>query len=551
MLRTDQQKKHSSIVYLLLLIFFGIIFSLGIGSIHLFDLDELYFAEITREMMLTGKYSQVSFNFQPLYEKPPLFFWIQAASMHLWGINEVGARFPNLVCGLLTISTLYYIGKQYKGSLFGFLWMCLHATTFLPHFYFKSGIIDPFFNYFMLVATYLLSRNTIGPSKQSKYIYPIGAGVAIGLALLTKGPMGLVIPLATLALARTWVMGCLIGWRQLALTLLVATTVVCCWIIAEIWDRGFIFIKEFWDYHLLLYHEPVDTHNQPWYYHCLVLFFGCFPSSLFAVSFLKQIGLIRNNYFVANMQALLVAVLLIFTCVGTKIVHYSSMAYFPITFFSANFLYELISQGKRSGKVTSCLFALVSMLIGCFLLTIPWVVLHKELLLPFIKNQEVRAALNIPVTWHYWDSIPGVLYLIGSLLACYYFLQRRFISFITISMCANMLSLTLLLMRIAPKIESYSQNEIINFCKKYKNKDVYLVTIGFKAAAPLFYTNKQPEKSFKEQDLLWLLGGPIDKPCFFILYKSESGFLKDYDNITHLNDSGCFAFYQRLAINAH
>ncbi|WP_339044640.1 ArnT family glycosyltransferase [Cardinium endosymbiont of Tipula unca] len=541
MLKTSSLK-NSHIGYLL--IFFGIFFSLGIGSIHLFDLDELYFAEITREMMLTKKYGQVSFNFQPLYEKPPLFFWIQAASMQLWGINEVGARFPNTVCGLLTISTLYYIGKQYKESLFGFLWMCLHATTFLPHFYFKSGIIDPFLNYFMLVAIYLLSRNTIGPPHLSKHIYC--AGIAIGLALLIKGPMGVVIPFATVALARTWVVGYVISWKKWALTLLIATIVVCCWIIAEIWHHGFIFIKEFWDYHLLLYHEPVDTHHQPWYYHYVVLFFGCFPSSLFSIYFLKQKGLIRINYFAANMQALLVVVLLIFTCVGTKIAHYSSMAYFPITFFSANFLYDLICRDDKASKVVNYLLAFVSVFIGCFLLTIPSVIQHKELFLPFIKNQQVSAALNTPVAWHYGDSLPGLLYLIGSLSACYYFSQRRFIAFISMSMCINMLSLTLFLMRIAPKIESYSQKEIINFCKEHKNKDVYLVTVGFKAAAPLFYMDKQPERSFKERDLLWLLEGSIDKSCLFILYKNEASFIKDYENITHIKDSGCFSFYQRI-----
>ena len=283
----DCQLKSSSIACFL--VSFGCIFAWGIGSIHLFDLDELYFAEITREMMRTGSYGQVTFNFEPLYEKPPLFFWLQAASMHLWGINEVGARFPNLLCGLLTLATLYYIGQQYKGRWFGFLWMCLYATAFLPHFYFKSGIIDPFFNYFLLTAIYFLSRAAT-PSKE--WLYGC-AGLSIGFALLAKGPMGFIIPLATLSLAYTWFKGSVVRLKGLILALLVATAVLSCWLIPEIWSNGCRFIKEFWDYHLLLYHQPVATHVQPWYYHYLVLFFGCFPSSLFAICFLQEKRLIR------------------------------------------------------------------------------------------------------------------------------------------------------------------------------------------------------------------------------------------------------------------
>lgn len=536
--------KNKYIIYLLII--FGITFALGIGNIHLFDLDELYFAESTREMLLTKKYGQVSFNSQPLYEKPPLFFWIQALSMQIWGINEVGARFPNVVCGVLTIATLYAIGKQYNGSKFGLLWMCLHATTFLPHFYFKSGIIDPFLNYFMLLAIYLLSHNTMQPSNLSQSIYPIGAGVAIGLALLIKGPIGFVIPLLTLILSRIWIGIGPIRWKQLALALLVAGGIVCCWMIPEVWQRGFIFIKEFSNYHILLYSEPVDTHNQPWYYHYIILFWGCFPSSLFSIYSLKQLGWIRGNYFAANMQALLIVVLLIFTFVGTKIVHYSSMAYFPITFFATNFLYTLFDNHKKINKAIPFLFVLGSICIGCFFLIIPWIGFHKEIFFPFIKNQQIIDALDMPVVWNYWNSIPGLIYLIGIFIALYYFLQNRFIPFIVSSMTANSLSLTLFLTYIAPKIESYSQGELVHFCKACKSKDVYLVTIGFKAAAPLFYADKQIDKNSQKKNIYWFLEGAIDKPCFFILYKNETNILKNYKDIIPIKSAGCFAFYQRL-----
>ena len=124
------------------------------------------------------------------------------------------------------------------------------------------------------------------------------AGLSIGFGLLTKGPMALIIPLATLGLSYTWFKGNVVSFKSLVSALLIATAVVSCWLIPEIWSNGCTFIKKFWDYHLLLYHQPVYTHDQPWYYHHLVLFFGCFPSTLLAILILKQ----KNSFKSVTLQ---------------------------------------------------------------------------------------------------------------------------------------------------------------------------------------------------------------------------------------------------------
>jgi len=81
-----------------------------LGGVHLFDWDEINFAEAAREMVLSGNYSQVQIDFQPFWEKPPLFLWMQALSMKLFGINEYAARFPNALCGFATLLFLFHIG---------------------------------------------------------------------------------------------------------------------------------------------------------------------------------------------------------------------------------------------------------------------------------------------------------------------------------------------------------------------------------------------------------------------------------------------------------
>src|SRR2546421_2095457 len=80
-----------------------------LGNVHLFDWDEINFAESAREMILTHNFSRVQINFEPFYEKPPLFMWVQAASMTIFGVNEFAARLPNAIVGIITLLVIFRI----------------------------------------------------------------------------------------------------------------------------------------------------------------------------------------------------------------------------------------------------------------------------------------------------------------------------------------------------------------------------------------------------------------------------------------------------------
>lgn len=530
--------KHIWVGYWLVL--FGTLFSVGLTAVDLFDLDELYFAEITREMMDSGTYSQVRFHFEPLYEKPPLFFWMQAASMHVWGINAWGARFPNLIGGLLTLLTLYGIGKRYANKNFGILWMFLHFGAFLPHFYVKSGIIDPWFNYFLLCSIWFLVR-----ARSASPLLPcLGAGICIGLALLTKGPMALVIPCASMLLANG------LGRYPLKIKPMLGSSLCACfvaalWLLPEIKQHGWTFVDKFLEYHLVLYACFTDTHTHPWYYHCVVLFWGCFPSSLFAIAYFIQNSWRPSSYFVAAMQALFCVVLVLFTAVGTKIVHYSSMAYFPITFFAARLFQGAVDYNMKISLFIRFCWLFCGLVVGSFLLFFPWIMHHKELWIGCVKHDNVAYALTLPISWTCWDGIPGMVYLVGLGISFAFFIRKHWLAFVWTSMGTQAGALTLFLLQVGPKIQQYVQKDMVDFCKELRHKDVYLTTIGFKAAAPLFYTHRTAATCLKEKDTSWLLTGAIDKPCFFIAYKSDEGFFEPYTDVVRIREAGCFVFYQR------
>ena len=125
-----------------------------LGIVPLFDWDEINFAEAAREMIVRNNYSQVTINYQPFWEKPPLFFWLQAGSMLIFGINEFAARFPNAMCWILSLILLYSWGKRMKDHTFGLVWMMCFGASLLPFAYAQSGIIDPVFN--LLIFLYFI-----------------------------------------------------------------------------------------------------------------------------------------------------------------------------------------------------------------------------------------------------------------------------------------------------------------------------------------------------------------------------------------------------------
>lgn len=161
---------RKSLISQTLIILVGVIFFFPfLGAVHLFDWDEINFAEAAREMLITKEYLQVQIDFLPFWEKPPLFIWLQALSMKIFGVNEFAARFPNALAGIATLSVLYHIGTSLKNDRQGWIWVLLYLGSWLPHFYFKTAIIDPIFNLFIFLAFYQIYLSSLKSSKTLHY----------------------------------------------------------------------------------------------------------------------------------------------------------------------------------------------------------------------------------------------------------------------------------------------------------------------------------------------------------------------------------------------
>src|SRR6185437_10187705 len=408
--------KRQSNLYLIIIILSGIFFFIPfLGNVHLFDWYEINFAESAREMIVTGNYHRVQINFEPFWEKPPLFFWLQVGAMKLFGINEFAARFPNAICGIISLVTFFLIGKKFKSSRFGFIWAISYLGSFLPHLYFKSGIIDPVFNYFIFLSVYFMYLDISGKVFKNKYVYPSLAGLFIGLATLTKGPVGLLVFLISF-----FVYFLFTKFKNFPNIKKILVFIFCFTMICLLW-----FLKEFLAYQVDLFLHPVASHGEPFYYHFVVVFIGCFPISVIALPVLFGKRHEMNKDFLRLMKILFWTVMILFSITTTKIVHYSSLTYFPLSFMAACYLDFLIANKHKMRIPLLVLIACMGFVFSFLLAALPYVANHHELILPYLKDPYAAASLNVNVHWSGFESLIGILYFIAVILAVLFFYQRK------------------------------------------------------------------------------------------------------------------------------
>lgn len=543
----NEINKKQSNLYLTIIILSGIFFFIPfLGRVHLFDWDEINFAESAREMIVTSNYHRVQINFQPFWEKPPFFFWLQVAAMKLFGVNEFAARFPNALFGVITLVTFFLIGKKYKSPRFGFIWAISYLGSFLPHLYFKSGIIDPIFNYFIFLGIYCMFLDVRGEVWKNKFVYPSLAGLFIGLATLTKGPVGLLVFLLTFLIYFSFSrFKNFPGIKKILLFIFLFTIICLLWFGQEIINNGFWFLKEFLAYQADLFLHPVASHGEPFYYHFVVVFIGCFPISIIALPVLFGKKTEMGKDFLRLMKILFWTVMILFSITTTKIVHYSSLTYMPLAFVATCYLDWLLVNKQKMKISLLVLIAFMGFVFSFLLAALPYIANHHELIVPYLNDPFAKASLNVDVHWSGFESFIGIFYFILVIVAVILFYKKKNRIAIFFLFYSTAAVLFVYLLAVVPKIERYSQGPAIDFYETLQGKDVYVWPIGFKSYAQYFYAKKPATPVYGEADEHFLLKGDIKKPAYFVVKVTNTGFDSTCNNCELIEQKGGYKFYKR------
>lgn len=267
---------------LILAVVLGIPFFQYLGGLPLIDPDEGRYAEIPREMLQRGDLITPTLNYVKYFEKPPLLYWINAASLKVFGQNEFGARFSSTMCGLLTVLATYIIARQLYGRRCALISALILGTS--AGFVLQSRIIltDMLLTFCLTAAlgSFIVAAGREGRRSRALPWYLFYLFCA--LATLAKGLIGMVFPAGIiffyLLFSRRWR---LLSDMRLVPGLLLFLAVAAPWFVAVSLRNPefarFFFIHE----HFERFTSKVHGRYQPVWFFVPVLLGTMLPWSFF------------------------------------------------------------------------------------------------------------------------------------------------------------------------------------------------------------------------------------------------------------------------------
>jgi len=266
---------RSDLSWLLVLLISLAVFLPGLGAYPLLDPDEGRNAQVALEVVRDGHWLPPTLNGQVRYQKPPLYYWMVASSFLALGPGETSARLPSALAALLGVLVVLFMGEALWGREKGLLAATIIATTFIYALYSHIVIFDMVLTFF-IVASLLFAWKGIEEEKKGAWSL---ASFFMAMAFLTKGPVGMAIPLMTflpVLLYKSLVdkERISIPWPLAILVFLLIAAPT--FVLAELREPGYCY-HFFWEENVLRYLTPRFHRGAPFYYYLPVILLGLLP----------------------------------------------------------------------------------------------------------------------------------------------------------------------------------------------------------------------------------------------------------------------------------
>ena len=308
--RHDLAPQHALVVVVVAAV---VTLAVGFAPMPFWDEDEPRFAAIARTMLETGDWIVPMYNDTLAVDKPVLMHWCMAACYRLFGVSEIPARIPSALAALATALALLRAGTVWfsprTGVVAALAWIGCLLVGIESHAATPDAILTALTTWMtVLAAESLLGPNSIGSRGASLPRLPAGRAALIGalggLAVLCKGPVGFVGPLAVIlpwVTALAWQAGrdpsASVGRQMLAairaglgavafirpvILILAMLAVAAPWYVAVglrtngEWPAGFFLI-----HNVGRFAAPMENHSGGIFFHFLAMLVGFYPWSCF------------------------------------------------------------------------------------------------------------------------------------------------------------------------------------------------------------------------------------------------------------------------------
>lgn len=309
-----------------------------IGRLPFFGSDEPRYARIAEEMNQTGDFVTPHLEGRPWLEKPPLLFWLEAASFRAFGASEATARLPNAILAVLGALVTALLAYHVFGIRLSLITYLILITSAMYDIFARAASTD-------LPLTVALSSAVAAgymAARRKRLIWAAAAGACLALAVLAKGPVAVIIFLAIFGLFFLAVDRIEWSFGQMLLGAMVLLGVATPWFWLVWQANGHDFVMTFWvNHNLARFATNLHHHAEPFWFYIPLVILGFFPWVFFlgsaAVESWRARSQLENQQ--VSFQLLLwiwaLVPLLFFSLSSSKLAGYILPVFPPLALLSA------------------------------------------------------------------------------------------------------------------------------------------------------------------------------------------------------------------------
>ena len=283
---------------LLLVLLYSLLWFGTLNYRHLIPSDEGRYAEMAREMLVTGDWITPRYNGYKYFEKPPLQIWATAAAFQAFGIGDWQARLWTALTGFLTILCIGFTGARIYNARAGWLGALVLASSPMWVIAGHFNSLDMGLSAFLVAAlcSLLFAQSSENKTLSRNWMWACWACMA--LATLSKGVIGIAIPAMVFVVysisAWDWKI-----WKRLYLISGIALylAITAPWF-ALVAKRNPEFLEFFFIHeHLQRFTQDDHSRTGPIYYFIPLLLIGFLPWIAQIPSSIAQAWRERRSYF--------------------------------------------------------------------------------------------------------------------------------------------------------------------------------------------------------------------------------------------------------------
>lgn len=325
------------------LISFGF-FLFGNHLLPVMDPVESNYALTAKEMVLSGDWLSPQIYHQYWFDKPIMIYWLIALSYKVFGFTDFAARFPAAVFSAMTVGLMYQCVKTIGGRTLLATWAALILGTSLEFWVMAHGIVT---DSVLIWATMGIMGYAYLGLQDRKPLYIAIAYAFAGIAVLTKGPVGIVLPgillLVFAGMMRSLdIVKRLFPWQGILAFCLVALP----WYIMMYHIHGQAFIDGFLGLHNYV-RATVSEHpeDNKWYYYLVILPVSLLPWT--GPVLYEMVKGFSRKFFYVYLMTWGWGTILFYTLMATKYPTYTFIALIPFSVLGAIGMVRLVHHNKR------------------------------------------------------------------------------------------------------------------------------------------------------------------------------------------------------------